>query len=294
MIRSMTGYGKGRAAAGDAAITAEVRSVNGRGREIRFRLPSELFAAEDELRQLVQESVARGRVDVVLAWDGPPPTAPRFALNHAGARAMVVAWKLLAAEHGLPDAPTAQGLLQLPGVIEPAPGGEAYVERLAAVATEAVGAALAAHRAAREREGRRLADDLAARARAIGATIEDVAALVADAGPRAAAALRERVSALLADVALDEQRLAQEIALLAQRADVTEELVRLRAHLSRLDALFADGAAEIGRTLEFLVQEIRREVNTLSAKTGDPRIDERTLKVRAELERIREQAANLE
>ena len=114
------------------------------------------------------------------------------------------------------------------------------------------------------------------------------------AAERVAADLRARVKTLLAEVRLDEVRLAQEIALLAQRADTTEEQVRLAAHLERLEALFESGAVEIGRALEFIAPEIRREISTLAAKAGDPEIDGRILAARIELERIREQAANLE
>lgn len=294
MIRSMTGYGRGRAAEDDAAILAEVRSVNARGREVRFRLPQELYATEDELRQQVQAAVLRGRIDVVLNWDGAPPSAARFALNPEGAKAMLAAWRALADAHGFRDEPTAHALLSLPGVVEAAGGAEQDLERLARIAGRALTVALEAHRAAREREGRQLADDLGGRARTIATLVDEIAQRLGDTAQRALRTMRERLQPLLGELAVDEQRLAQELALLAQKSDVTEELVRLRAHLARLDALFAHGAVEIGRTLEFLVQEIRREVNTLSAKTGDPEIDERTLKIRAELERIREQAANLE
>lgn len=294
MIRSMTGFGKGRAQGGGAALAAHVRSVNARGREIRLRLPQELHEAEDALRQRVQDAVARGRVEVALDWEGAPPAAPRFALNPAGAAAMLDAWSRLKAAHGLQGEPTVDVLLRLPGVVEPLAAPAADLEPLVRLAEEALGQALAAHRAAREREGRRLADDLAERTRTIARLVEEIAGLCEAAAPRAAAQLRERVATLLGDVTIDEQRLAQEIALLAQRSDVTEELVRLRSHLARLGALFGPDAEEIGRTLEFLVQEVRREVTTIGSKTGGPDVDARTLAVKAELERIREQSANLE
>lgn len=294
MIRSMTGYGKGRAAAGELAVVAEVRSVNTRGREIRFRLPQELYATEDRLRQQVQEGVARGRVDVTLGWDGAPPAAARFTVNDAAAEAMLAAWRRLAATHGLGDAPTAAALLRLPGVVEPLPGGDLDDERLAGVALEALDRALAAHRQAREVEGARLAVDLRARCETIVRLVAEIEERVAGAAERLRATLTERVRALLGETPVDEARLAQEIALAAQRADVTEEQVRLHAHLARLMALFEPKAVEIGRTLEFLVQEIRREVTTLTTKAGEPEIDARSLLIRTELERIREQAANLE
>ena len=294
LIRSMTGYGRGHALEEGLGVCAEVRSVNARGREIRFRLPQELFAIEEDLRQKVQEEIARGRVDVTLGWDGAPPAVAHFALNRRAAAAMLAAWHALQDEHGLPDDPTAAALLALPGVLENVAASELDQERLARVAGAALDEALRAQRRAREREGARLAADLHGRAQRIAGLVAEIDARVAGATGRLAATLRERVRALLADVPLDEQRLAQEIALIAQRADVTEEQVRLAAHMQRCLALFAPDAVEIGRTLEFLVQEIRREINTLTAKTSDPEIDARSLAIRTELERIREQAANIE
>lgn len=294
MIRSMTGYGTGRAAEADLTVVAEVRSVNNRGREIRFRLPGELHAVEDELRQIVQQSVARGRVDITLTWEGPPGGGSRFALNSAGTSAMLAAWRRVQDEHGLADQPTVQALLRLPGVIESSAAPAMDHERLVRVATAALTEALAEHRVAREREGERLAQDLVERCRAINGMIGDINARLAGAVEQRAADLRARVQALLGDATLDEARMAQEIALLAQRADVTEEQVRLAAHLERLSQLVAPDAAEIGRSLEFLTPEIRREISTLGAKAGDPEVDASVLAVRVELERIREQAANLE
>jgi uncharacterized protein (TIGR00255 family) len=294
MIRSMTGYGRGRAAAGEIAMRVEIRSVNNRGREIRFRLPNELVALEPELRGLVQERVARGRVDVLVEWEGPAPAGPRYAVNAAHAAAMLAAWRELAAQLGLPGEPAVGDLLRLPGVVEPVPGTELEPERYLPLAREALAAALDEHARARAREGEALARDLRERAEAIVRLVAEIEERVPEAAARQAADLRARVAELLGAVPLDEARLAQEIALLAQRADVTEELVRLDAHLSRLAVLFGPQGAEIGRALEFLVQEIRREVSTLSAKCGEPEIDARTLAIKAELERIKEQSANLE
>ncbi len=294
MILSMTGYGRGRAAEGGIAVAAEVRSVNARGREIRFRLPQELYPVEEELRQQVQKAIARGRVEIGLGWDGAPPAVARYALNVEGAQAMLAAWRQLNAELGVDGAPRAEALLALPGVLENVAASEPDLAPLARVAAAALDAALAQHAAARQREGARLRDDLAARATHVKALVAEIEERVTGSAEAWMDELRARTRALLGDVAIDEQRMAQEIALLAQKADVTEEQVRLRAHLQRLDAQFADEAVEIGRNLEFLVQEIRREITTLTAKTSDPEIDARSLAIRTELERIREQSANLE
>ncbi|MBP7148410.1 MAG: YicC family protein [Acidobacteria bacterium] len=294
MIRSMTGYGRGRAAEGEMAVAVEVRSVNARGREIRIRLPQELISLEGELREQVQREVARGRVDVFVTLEGVSPDAARYSFNPAGAAAMYAAWRRLQEVFSLPDAPTAAALLGLPGVIEALPGPGVDAGRVQPLLAAALAHALDEHRTSREREGRQLAMDLWGRVAAIGRLAEDVRGRAAAAPARMAAQLRERVRALMAEVPVDEQRVALEIALAAQRADVTEELVRLDAHIKRLAALFEPGASEVGRTLEFLVQEVRREVSTLGAKIGEPEIDASTLAIKGELERLREQAANLE
>lgn len=294
MIRSMTGYGRGKAREGEWAVVAEVRSVNARGREVRFRIPSELSELEPALRELVQKRAARGRVDVNIDWEGCGPGPKKYVFNAAGASAALEAWKRLNEEYALPDPPRAEVLLRLPGVLEPVSEAGLDMSSVAGPVLSALDQALTEHTRARDVEGARLAEDLRERAVIIERLVGELRPLVMGLIETRAKEIRTRVEQLLAEIPIDETRLAQEIALAGQRADVTEELVRLDAHLSRLFKVFEDGAEEVGRTLDFLVQEIRREINTLGAKTGNPEIDERTLRIKTELEKIREQAANLE
>ncbi len=295
MIRSMTGYGRGRATTGEAALVVEIRSVNARGFEPRVRLPRELLALEPEIRGRIRGEVARGRVDVQVGWEGPPPTAPIHRLNPAGLDAAVAALAEVRRRQGVRDeeVPPA-ALLALPGVLEPASPPPVDLDAVREALLEALDRALEAHRRTREEEGARLLADLAARGRRIGELVAELPGLLEGHAERVAATLRERVADLLGDLPVDETRIAQEVALAAQRADVTEELVRLRAHLERLAGLLRPSAEGIGRPLEFLVQEIRREVTTIASKAGDPGVDGRLLAIKAELEKIREQAANLE
>ncbi len=295
MIRSMTGYGRGRAAAGDAALSVEIRSVNARGLEPRVRLPQELWSLEPEIRARVREEVARGRVDVHVGWEGPPPTAPVHRLNPAGLEAALAALAEARRREGVRDEDVPPGqLLALPGVLEPGEPPPVDLDALRGAVFAALDEALAAHRRSREEEGARLLADLAARGKRIGELVAELPDLVEGHAARVAETLRERVAELMGELPVDETRVAQEIALAAQRADVTEELVRLRAHLERLAELLRPEAEGIGRPLEFLVQEIRREATTIASKTGDPEVDGRLLAIKAELEKIREQAANLE
>ncbi len=194
----------------------------------------------------------------------------------------------------MPDEPKAEALLRLPGVLETVAPDPVDAEDVRETALAALDIALAAHLEAREAEGAQLIADLRLRGERIAGLVAQTRERVRAAPARLAENLRARVDIILGEMPVDEQRLAQEIALLAQRADVTEELVRLDAHLERFAALFEEGAAEVGRGLEFLVQEIRREVTTLASKSSDPEVDECTLAIKSELEKIREQAANLE
>ncbi|MDQ7086795.1 MAG: YicC/YloC family endoribonuclease [Acidobacteriota bacterium] len=294
MMRSMTGYGRARAGADAMTATVEIRSVNSRQREVRFRLPQVLLAGESCWREQVQETVARGRVDVMVALEGERAAASRLKLNLVVAGELVQAWRRLEEEFDLDGGPRAEVLLRLPGVLESATIEEEQVEELFSLVDRALVDALAAFDASRRREGETLLADLRLRERAVRDAVARVRKLAGPVPARLAAELRRRVEELLGETAVDPARVAQEAALLAQRADVTEELVRLAAHLDRLEELFSGSTGEIGRAAEFLVQEIRREVNTIGSKASDPAVDEQVLRIKGELEKIREQAANLE
>lgn len=294
MIRSMTGYGKGQAARAELAIVAEVRSVNGRSREVRLRLPSELASLEPSLREQVQRVVMRGRVDVAIRWAGANPQAGTAVINRPLARALLSSWQQLAEELGLDPQLGAAELLRLPGVVELSPSAETDLDCVHPIVSEALALALETHRQAREREGAALGQDLAQRARQIVEQVGEIRTRAAQIPARLAQTFRIRLEALLGEVPLDPDRLTQEAAIMAQRADVTEELTRLDAHLARLTETLTPQASEVGSKIEFLVQEIRREINTLTVKSADPAIDERSLRIKTELERLREQAANLE
>lgn len=294
MILSMTGYGKGTAALGEASCTVEVRSVNGRQLEPRFRLPSALYGLEAPLRERVQRSISRGRVDVVVTWSGGPGSQPAYAYNPHAAAAMHEAWQRMRQELSLPDEPRAEVLLRLPGVLEPAEGQTVDLEEAGVLVTEALEQALEAHTEARRLEGGRLARDVEQRSRRLAGWVAEIKQAAEAAPERIARQTRERVDELLGENPVDEERLAQEIAFLASRADVTEEIVRLDAHVERLLEHFGPEASQIGRGLDFLVQEIRREVTTIASKVSDPEADRLVLEIKGELEKIREQAANLE
>lgn len=291
MIRSMSGHGRGEAASERLRVVVEVRSVNHRFCRVSARLPAEMSAFEERARRRVQERVQRGKVDLAVSVEGLAGAAGGVDVEAAriwGERLRGLAQDLELAPPALAD------LLGLPGVVVEA-AESVDPERDGPLFDAALEAGLAAFDAIRLREGEHLAADLRARLAAIRSGIEGIEVVAAELPRRTRDALRERIGALLAEIGtqVDEDRIVQEAAYQAERADITEELVRLRSHLDKVDALL-DSPEAVGRTLEFLAQEIHRELSTIGAKTKELEVADVTIDLKAELEKIREQVQNIE
>ena len=293
MIRSMTGFGAGRAQAGAEIVAAEIRSVNGKFCEVRAHLPRGLAGLDQVVGKIVKARVARGVVDVTVRREGADGARTATAtVDLPLAAAYTKAMRELREELGLAGDVTVHDLVGLEGVLvltEPPPDiGPAAdaLERAIATALDALGEM-------RRREGEALARDLSARLSAV----EKGAAAIRAAAPQSIDAYRERLAARVAElsrgVPVDPARLAQEVAFFADRVDVAEELTRLGSHLAQMRALVA-GDAPAGRRLEFLVQELNREVNTIGSKSQHAGIAAQVVELKAEVERIREQVANVE
>ena len=291
MIRSMTGFGSGRAASGAEAVDVEIRSVNHKFCEVKVRLPRELAALELELARLVKERLARGGVEVSVRRSGGQGTlAPR--VDAALAADYARAFGELQAQLGLQGGLTLADVLAAEGVVrleERPPDLEAG----RAAATGALAAALDALSVMRAREGEALARDLSARLD----TIEQAVARVETLAPQSIEHYRARLGERLQDVARgfvpDPARLAQEVALFADRMDVSEEITRLRSHVAQTRGLMA-GSEPAGRKMEFLVQEMHREANTIGSKSQSAEIASLVVGLKAEVERMREQVQNVE
>jgi len=296
MIHSMTGFGNARFRVGDFTFELEVRSVNHRHFDARIRLPRLLTNLEPDVRARLSACLARGKVDLsVIAPEGGAP-APRLEVDLAAAREYLAAARALAESDGVAGELDAASLLSLPGVsrfVEPELADGLLRERTLAAVDEAL-TALFAMRAS---EGAALARDLRARLERVGALageVEQRSGLVQDA---ARERLRKRARQLEADTGLlDEARLHQEIAIAAERMDVTEEIVRLRSHVDQFRQLLdaAGPGKPIGRQLEFLLQELAREANTIGSKGSDAPIAHWVVELKTELERLREQVQNVE
>jgi len=294
MIRSMTGYGRAEVSGPRISAAVECRSVNHRHLDISLKLPRALAVYEPDARRLIQAAVQRGRVDVSAtltpAGGGSGTT---LSVNAAQAREYATAARAVADELRLTATLRVEWLLAQPGVLtrdtEPAVAPE---EGWALVA-QALEAALADLVARREAEGKALAQELGALHETLEAEMGLVAARVPVAQTRRMTRLRERIQALLGEIPVDEGRLATEVAALAERADITEELARLRVHLGDLRARIDEGG-QVGRPLDFLIQEINREVNTVGSKADDLEISQAVIAAKATLEKIREQVQNIE
>jgi uncharacterized protein (TIGR00255 family) len=292
-MTSMTGYGAGRAETRTARITVEIRSVNQRFLDVKVTAPRDYAAWEREVRDRVRTIAQRGRVDVTIAR-AVVPGRRRYevAVRETLARAYVGAARGLARSLGVRGELSLADVLRLPDLFEvteqpPDVRGEAQALR------RALARALRAFDAERRREGANLRRDMQRRTAAVRRATADIRRRL----PRALAALRsqveERLVRLVGGAELDRSRVAQEVAVLADRSDVTEELVRLESHLAALGSALGE-RGPVGKRIEFLLQEIQRELNTTGAKAGDRGITDLVLGAKAEVEKLREQVQNVE
>jgi uncharacterized protein (TIGR00255 family) len=291
----MTGYARVRRLAEDREITVSVKSLNHRGLDVHFRMPPELDPFENALRNAVKRRVLRGHLQIQVRVTGPRAVTP-VTVNQEFVEAYIAAYRRVAAVHGFLGDPDLNAAFQIPGVFETAeeePDPE--LERMLVVALEE---ALELLDQFREREGGEIAGEMRARNTTVLQCARQMEALRLRAVPEFQARLSERLGELLNHSGLDPQRLAQEVAVLVERSDISEELTRLKVHAVQLADLLAAGG-EVGKKLDFLLQEMHRETNTiLSKSTGGGEqgleIGELALTVKAEIEKIREQGLNLE
>jgi uncharacterized protein (TIGR00255 family) len=292
MLRSMTGFGSATLEASGWTVRAEARSVNHRHLLVKVRLPSEIAAAEGDLEACVRERIERGSIQLHVDADSPAAGEVEIDAKLAGRYRARLA--RLASELGLEDRPTLATLLALPGVVGAGARRPAEDSRLRRALVKCAEQALDALVRMREVEGAAIGKDLARHARALRKLAGRIHARMPEVVRSHQTALRGRVEALLGGKdALAPADLAREVALLADRLDVSEELARLASHLDQLDGFLARGG-RVGRELDFLVQELFRELNTIGSKCADARVARDVIEAKALAERLREQVQNLE
>lgn len=294
MIRSMTGYGRAEATGARTILTVECRSVNHRHLDVSLKLPRVLTAFDADARRLIQAAVQRGRVDVSASVTTAEGTVLNpLTVNVAQAREYAEAARKLADVLDLGDGPSLGWVMGQPGVLTREEQAPLSAEEAWPLLEKALADALAFMVERRETEGAALARELTGLQATLAEYVDTMARRAPAAVERRAARLRERMQAMLGDVPVDAARLAAEVAVWADRTDVSEELARLRAHLTQLGVLLA-GHEPVGRTLDFLIQEINREVNTVGSKADDLEISQTVIAAKATLEKMREQVQNIE
>lgn len=288
----MTGFGSAEGPVAGGRLRVEIRSVNHRYFNSQLKLPYELASVEGELRERLRTLLERGHVAVSARWIEPPQTGAAVAVDLERARQLVDALRRLKKTLRLKGEPDLTFVARHPDVLTIASDGTTVVwADVQPVVERAASAVLVM----REREGEALTQDLSARLGALEAGAEAIAARAPERLVAELARLRRNVAELAAGVQMDEQRLAVEVALMADRVDISEELVRLRTHLTACRAALggSDGGA-VGKQLGFLAQELLRETNTIGSKANDAVITQAVIAMKGELERFREQLENLE
>jgi uncharacterized protein (TIGR00255 family) len=288
----MTGYGRGEVDYNGAKFSVELNSVNRKQSDITVSLPRDLTELEPRIRQTINENISRGRTNVLVCVHNLLNAPRALALDSELARSYHDAMRALQKELSAPGEITIGTILQAPGVMR-TPEETINAQEVWPSVERALRAALAELIKMREREGKHLAKDLIHRLKAMRKKLKEIRALHPDVVKKYRAALLDRIQKAGLPVPSDDERIVKEITFFADRADISEELTRLESHLAQF-AHHLRKNEPVGRTLEFITQEIFRELNTLGAKANDAVISQRVVACKAELEKIREQIQNLE
>ena len=296
LLKSMTGYAQARVEQDGWAVQLSVRSVNHRFLDLRVRIPEGWDALETEIRRVAREHVRRGHLDITLRVDAA--NSHSISINQEIAAEYLKAAKSLGEQFGVKSDPDLAAILRLPGVTSSGAPGEDEIERLAGLVRSCLTEAIGRLEQMKQVEGRTLREELSQRLGTVAGHARKIEELAARARPAYAKRLEARLNELLGNFALDPARLAQEAAFAAEHSDTTEESARLRSHVQQFRGLL-DAGGEAGKKLDFLLQEMQRETNTLLSKTngidaGGLEITQLGLELKSEIEKLREQVQNIE
>jgi uncharacterized protein (TIGR00255 family) len=298
MIRSMTGYSRVEEEEAGCSLTVSIRGTNHRSLDVQVRMPSSLDALESAVRRVVKEHVLRGHVEIAVGVSGLE--SKEVELDRKLLAAYLKVYETLKAEFGAAGDPDLTGLMRIPGLVVTGNGEMApeEFERLRQLLERAVAQGMVKLNEMRAREGESLERDLRTRFTRLEALRVSVSRLAEKVPQYYKQRLEGRIRDLAGSVEMDSGRLAQEVAYLASRSDVTEELTRFQSHLDQIRHLLTEGS-EVGKKLDFLLQEMNREANTLLSKTTDVpevglEITRQAIEIKTEIEKLREQALNIE
>lgn len=295
MIRSMTGFGRGEYKDEERCVTAEIRSVNHRYCDVSVKLPYAYQFAEDPIRKAVKKHIQRGKLDCRITIDLLKDSDVTIALNRPVLEQYMESVSVMKEEYGLKGDLSVDLAASLPGVFKEE---TSVADEEAIVSACRAAAEQAAENLGRMRliEGEKLAKDLMMRADLVKSYVESIEERAEHVPEEYRDKLRDRINDLLADTSAEipEDRLAVEVAVFADKANITEELIRLKSHMDQMKSIIKSDEEADGKKLDFLVQEMNREVNTIGSKANDLEITRLVLKSKAEIEKIREQVQNIE
>lgn len=292
MIKSMTGYGRFEGAIDGRRIVFEIKSVNHRFFELQCRLQRGYGFLEESIKELLGKYISRGKVDVFVSVEADENVAADVKLNHSLAAGYVNALKELSEKYGLRDDISVSTISKYTDIftVSKAPEDE---EKLCEIVNAAGEQALKGFMEMREREGEKLKNDVLERGRNIISIVSEIEERSPKTVEEYRNKLYERLKEVLADTTIDEQRMITEAAIFADKTAVAEETVRLRSHFAQLEQILND-SAPAGRKLDFIVQEMNREANTIGSKVCDAELAHKVVAIKADLEKIREQIQNIE
>lgn len=292
MIRSMTGYGRFEGVVDGRRIVFEIKSVNHRFLELQCRTPRGCGFIEETIKNLVSEYVTRGKADVFVSIESDDEVAAEVSVNHSLAAGYVNALKELRDKYGLADDISVSSVAKYSDIftVRKAPEDE---EKLCAITEKAGRQAIEAFVEMREREGEKLKADVLERCDTIIAIVEQIEERSPQIVEEYRNKLLVRINDILADGTADPQRILTEAAIFADKTAVAEETVRLRSHIDQLRGMLS-GSQAIGRKLDFIVQEMNREANTIGSKVSDAELAHKVVDIKSEIEKIREQIQNIE
>jgi uncharacterized protein (TIGR00255 family) len=291
-MRSMTGYGRGQSTQDGNKFSVELNSVNRKQSDVVVTLPRELGEIEPRVRDVINSEVTRGRLNVAIAVHYSPTSVQRLALDVSLARTYYDAMLGLQKELGAPGEISIETILRAPGVLHVA-DAEMAVDDAWPLVESALKEALAELVAMREREGKHLAKDLIKRLKIVREALRKIRLFQPNVMKKYRQSLHERIQRAGIEMSLDDERLTKEVIFFAEKSDITEELTRLESHLAQFAHQLRRNEP-VGRTLEFISQEIGREFNTLGAKANDVEISQLVVICKSEMEKIREQIQNIE
>ena len=292
MIKSMTGYGRAVETVNGREFTVEIRSVNNRYLDCTVKMPRMVSFAEDAVKQAVKAAISRGKVDVFITIKSEASDDTKISLNAAVLNGYLAAMRQMVSEYGVQDDISVSTVSRLPEVFT-VEKPEVDEDALKADLMQVVAAALEGYNAFRATEGAALDADLRKRGNTILELVSQVEAGNAQTVIDYRARLENKLKEVLANTAIDESRILTEAAIFADKVAVDEETVRLRSHLEQMNTMLTAGGA-MGRKLDFLLQEMNREANTIGSKCTDVRLARIVVDIKAELEKIREQTQNIE